>query len=155
MFEYFQKFDFTSTSDYVLILHLLTLVFVAFNVLMADHMGFSWMSGKVQLLDENTVRKYHIRVSIGLGLMIATGLVMFWPMREYLLERVQFFVKMGFVTALVINSFVINHFSRIPITRTYESLSLKEKLSMIISGGISALCWLGAFVGAFYIVESF
>jgi hypothetical protein len=153
MLEYFQSFDFTSLSSYRFPFHIATLTFVAWNVLQADHMGFSWMRGKVALLDKDEVRKFHVRVSIGLGLMILSGLTLFWPMREYLLDRPQFYMKMTFVLGLIVNSFVISKFSSIPTTRTFASLSFNEKLPMLISGGISTLCWFGAATFAFFLLD--
>lgn len=140
-----------SLSDIVFPFHIASLLFVGWNVLLADHLGFTWITGKAAMLEASTVRKYHVRVSIGLGLMITTGLLLFWPAREYLLSRTQFYVKMGFVVALILNSFVINKYSLIPTTRSYASLSFSEKLPMLISGGVSTLCWFGAILGGFFL----
>lgn len=139
-------------SDIILPLHLITLVFVAWNVAHADHMGFSWMRGKVATLDSVTVKKYHNRVWTGIILMILTGAVLFYPMRGFLLSRPQFYVKMGFVLALVVNSFVIGALSKIPTTKTFTSLSMKEKLPLLISGAVSTLSWIGATLGGFFLI---
>ena len=139
-------------STIFLPLHLITLLFVAWNVAHADHMGFTWMRGKVATLDIEIVKKYHKRVWIGIILMIVTGATLFYPMREFLLSRPQFYVKMGFVLALVINSFVIGNLSKIPTTRTFASLSIKEKLLLMISGAVSTLSWLGATLGGFFLI---
>lgn len=139
-------------SEIFLPLHLLALAFVAWNVVLADHMGFNWMRGKDQVLDEKRVRKYHIRTWIGLLLMIVTGFTMFWPMREFLLTRPQFYVKMGFVLALFLNSFAIGRLSKISTEKTFASLSTKEKIPLMISGGISTISWLGAVLGGFFLI---
>lgn len=109
------------------------------------------MSGKTGTLEESKVMKYHHRILAGLILMIITGTLLFWPAKDYLLTRPQFWVKMAFVLGLIINSFVIGSLSKIALTRTFASLSTKEKLPMLISGSVSTLCWLGAFVGAFFL----
>lgn len=57
----------------VLPLHLLSLAYVAWNVVHADHLGFNWIRGKEQVLNVATVQKYHKGSWIGLGLMIVTG----------------------------------------------------------------------------------
>lgn len=140
-------------SELFLPLHLLALAFVAFYVFQADHLGFNWIRGKVSMLDKATVEKYHKRTWIGLMLMILTGLVLFWPTREYLFTRPQFFIKMGFVLALFINSFVIGILSKTSTTKTYASLTFSQKLPLIISGGVSTISWLGATGMAFFLEQ--
>ena len=83
--------------------------------------------------------------------MITTGLLLFWPGRSYLLERVQFFVKMAFVTTLICNGFIIGNLQKIAITHAWGDLKVSQKLPLLISGSVSTLAWLGAFTGAFYI----
>ena len=137
--------------DIIFYLHIASLTFVAWNVFHADHMGFSWIKGKVDTLPEAKVRKYHIQTWIGLILMITTGLLLFWPTREYLLSRPQFYVKMVFVAALFINSFIIGALSGIATSRTFKSLTFKERLPLIISGGVSTIGWFGAAVAGFFL----
>ena len=135
----------------ILPFHFASLAFVAWNVLHADHMGFNWIRGTVAKLDEKQVRKYHYGTWIGLGLMITTGLLLFSQSYEYLLTRPQFYVKMGFVVALIINGFIIGGLQKTAITKTYASLSTKEKIPLFLSGGISTLCWLGAVAGGYFL----
>lgn len=140
-------------SEIFVPIHLLALAFVAWNVFHADHLGFNWIRGKVPMLDTDTVKKYHNRTWFGLILMILTGFILFWPTREYLLTRPQFFIKMGFVLALFINSFVIGILSKTSTTKTYSSLTFSQKLPLIISGGVSTVSWLGATVMAFFLEQ--
>ena len=114
-------------SSIFLPIHILALIYVAWNIIHADHLGFSWMRWKISTIDKNLISKYHRGSWIGLITMIISGFFLFYPMREFLLSRPQFYVKMGFVLALVINSFVIGNLSKIPTTRTFASLSIKEK----------------------------
>ena len=114
-------------------------------------MGFSWIRGKTQKLDEKKVKKIHRNTWIGLLLMIATGSVLFWQEHEYLLGRVQFFVKMAFVITLIINGLVLGKIQQVAINYEWENLTFKQRIPLIISGGVSTLAWLGAFAGAFYI----
>jgi hypothetical protein len=90
-------------QDIILPLHLFILAFAAWNIVQADHMGFMWLRGKVRTLDEVKVKKYHRNVWLGLCGMIATGFLMFWPMREYLMGRPQFWAKMFWVGALLLS----------------------------------------------------
>jgi len=138
-----------------LILHLTVLTFVAVTILRADHMGFEWIIGKRETLDEQTVRKLHRSTWIGLSGMIATGFLMFWPMREYLLGRPQFYTKMFFVLALIGNGFVIGRLQKVALTRPFTELTTREKAPLMISGAVSTLGWLGAATMAFFIVEDF
>lgn len=140
-------------EDFFLPLHLLSLLFVAWNVFHADHMGFDWIRGKVSVLNESVVKKYHTRTWIGLGLMIITGFILFWPMHEYLLGRTQFSIKMAFVVTLICNGFVINHLMKRATTHTFKELSFSEKLPLFISGAVSTIAWLGAAITAFFINE--
>lgn len=142
-------------NDIYLPLHLGVLLFVAWNTFRADHLGFDWIRGKKPMLNENEVHKYHTRVWIGLAGMIATGFLMFWPMREYLLERPQFLAKISFVLALIINGFVIGRLQKVSTTRKFTDLTLKEKLPLFISGAVSTISWISAAILAFFIVEDF
>lgn len=139
-------------SDIILPLHLLALAYAAWNIVHADHMGFTWMRGKVATLDPQVVAKYHRGSWIGLSLMIATGLALFWPMREFLLTRPQFFVKMAFVATLVCNGFVIGKLQKTAETKTFASLSFTERLPLFISGAVSTLCWIGAALGGLFLI---
>lgn len=133
-------------------LHFIVLGFTAWNVVLADHMGFNWIRGKVKILQSSEVKKYHYRVWTGLVLMIITGFFLFWPLREFLLTRTQFYVKMAFVTTLIINSFVIGYLKETSITKTYASLSFKEKLPLFISGAVSTACWILTAAAGFYLI---
>lgn len=134
-------------------LHIISLTYVAWNIFHADHMGFNWMRGKIQKLDMATIKKYHTRTWIGLSLMIITGFALFFPMREYLLGRTQFYIKMAFVVTLICNGFVINHLMKRATLHTFKELSFSQKLPLLISGGVSTLAWLGAVITAFFINE--
>jgi hypothetical protein len=133
-------------------LHLLSLVYVAWNIFHADHMGFNWISGKAQTLNASEVTKYHKGSWIGLGLMILTGLFLFYPLREFLLTRPQFYVKMAFVITLICNGLVIGKLQHIAIEKPFASLSNSQKLPLFISGVVSTLSWLGAAAAAFFLL---
>lgn len=142
-------------SDYYLPLHLLTLTFVAWNIIRADHVAFTWVRGKIDTLNKDTVRFYHRNVWIGLIGMILTGLLMFWPMREYLLSRPQFYLKMAFVFTLLVNGFVIGRLQEVATKKRFKELTTKEKLPLFISGAVSSIAWIGAGVAALFLVEEF
>lgn len=131
-------------------LHILSLFYVAWNVAHADHMGFSWIRGNVAKLDEAIVKKYHKATWIGLILMIVTGVLLFLPAQARIVYP-QFYIKMGFVGALLINSIVIGKLSKTPTIKTFASLSTKEKIPLFISGAVSTISWVGAALMALFI----
>lgn len=143
------------TSDLLLPLHLLTLTFVAWTALHADHMGFKWILGREQTLDKETTEKFHTRIWIGLGGMILTGFLMFWPMREYLLSRPQFYAKMFFVLALVANGFAIGSLQKVAFRKSFKELTTKERVPLLISGAVSTISWIGAATLAFFLVPEY
>lgn len=116
-------------------------------------MGLRWITGKVTILDEVQVKKYHRNTWISLGLMVTTGLFLFWPQREYLLGRPQFFIKIIFVIILVCNGFAIQYLQKIATNHAFKELTFSEKAPLLISGLVSSISWLGAFIAAFYISE--
>lgn len=141
-----------TATDLILPFHLLVLLFSAWNIFHADHLGFSWMTGNRKVLEESDMRKYHIRVWIGLIGMMVTGFIMFWPMREYLLGRWQFLLKMSFVLALIGNGFAIGSIQKIATRKEFKNLSMREKLPLLFSGAISTIGWLGAATAAFFLI---
>ncbi len=133
-------------------LHLISLAYVAWNVFHADHSGFNWMRGKEKLLSKKEVSKYHHGTWIGLILMVITGASLFYPMREFLLTRPQFYVKMSFVLVLIINGLAIGKISHIATEKTFDSLTAQEKFPLLLSGAISTIAWLGALITAFFLI---
>ena len=138
-------------QEFLLPLHLGVLACTAIFVFLADHQGYLWFSGKKQVLEMRTLRRYHYAVLIGLLCMIAIGATMAWPVQNYLLQNPAFYIKMTFVATLFLNSFVIWKFIPISTTRAYATLSLREKIPLFVSSGISALCWVGAATTAFFL----
>lgn len=142
-------------SEYVLPLHLLTLAFLAWNIVRADHLGFLWIRGTLKTLDKQRVQVLHRNTWIGLVGMIVTGVLLFIPMKEYLLMRPQFLLKMAFVFTLLVNGLVIGHLQKISTASLYSSLSVAQKIPLYISGAVSTVAWIGAAVSALFIVEEF
>jgi hypothetical protein len=132
--------------------HLAILAFVAWTVVHADHMAFSWIRGKVAHLDEAKVKRLHRHTWYGLLGMIVTGILMFIPLREFLLTRPQFYAKMAFVLGLVINGFVIGRLQKVAFNKTFKELTAREKIPLFISGAVSTLCWVFAAIGGFYLL---
>ena len=135
-------------EQFLLPIHFFGLIIAFSGVVTADHYGFSWMRGKIPILDAAKLKKYHHIVLAGLALLIVSGGIMFWPARDFLIQDTLFILKMTCVLALVINGFVIGKFMDITTMRTFASLTLKEKAPLFISGAVSTSAWVGSVVFA-------
>ncbi len=131
--------------------HLITLGIAVCGILFADHMGFGWIRGKTPTLNPKTLVRTHWVVGISLGAMLGSGSVLFWNAHQYLLTDPTFYIKMTFVLALIINSFVIERFLNVATTQPFATLTKKQKLPLIISGAVSTLSWIGAATTAFFL----
>lgn len=140
-----------TTRDIAFYTHLISLGLTACAILFADSTGFQWIRGKIEVIQEKTLSRLHWAVGIGLGLMLGSGSVLFWPLREYLLSTPAFYIKMAFVLALIVNSFVIDKLMRLAIKQPFQSLSQDQKTKLYISGAVSTVCWLGAATSAFFL----
>lgn len=135
----------------ILPFHLGTLAFVVAVVLLSDKEAFAWFRGTKPLLSLGRLRVYHRLMWAGLSLMILTGLLMFYPIAPFLLQNPAFYIKMFFVLTLVVNGFFVGKMLTVASTRTYASLSFKERLPLLISGAISICGWIGAATAAFFL----
>ncbi len=132
----------------ILSTHIGTALLLIGLVLYADHMGFSWMRGKVSVLPLKKLLRIHHAIYAGLALMIATGLYMFLPLRSFLIYEPAFIIKMSFIGVLIINSLYIGKLTRIASTAPFALLSTGQKRKLLLSGGISAICWISIIVTA-------
>lgn len=132
--------------------HILVLLFVAYTLFLSEKEAILWLRGKKETLDKEMLRKYHRRMWVGLLLMMVTGFILFWSDRDILPSIPAFQLKMFFVFCLLINAFALGKLMPIAAIRSYKSLSVKEKTPLMISGGISFACWLGAFICAFFLL---
>lgn len=125
-------------------LHLCSLALAGLGVLYADHIAFDWWRGKTQTMTHRSLAIVHWTVTLGLVGLVSTGLLMFWPERMYLLEQPLFILKMCFVVALILNSFVIEHLMHVAARFPYTALTRGQKTPLFVSGAVSIVCWLGA-----------
>lgn len=134
--------------DLVFYLHIASLGLAGSGVLYADHLGFSWLRGKSELLLRQHLMRAHYVVSTALVLLIGSGFYMFWPMRAYLLHQPLFLLKMGFVAALIVNAVVIGELMHVATHTPFSNLPRRNRIPLFISGAVSMLCWAGAGVSA-------
>lgn len=128
--------------------HLGFLGLAGLGILAADHAAFQWLTHKRDVVGKRELFVSHWVVSLGLAGLVLSGLYLFWPMRDYLLNQPLFWIKMAFVAALIINSFFIEYLMHTASHTPWRELSMGERLPFIVSGGVSTLSWLGAFGAA-------
>lgn len=128
----------------VFFIHIASLCLAGLGVLFADHAAFDWMRGKRRKLVGGGIATVHWTVTIGLACLILSGLYLFWPLRAYLVGEPLFWLKIGFVFALLVNSFFIEHLMHTAERRSFASLSTRERLPLMLSGAVSTISWLGA-----------
>ncbi len=137
-------------GEIIVVIHIGILILTAIAILWADIYGSSWLKGRRTTLNPIIVARLHTAVTIGLTGMITTGIILFWPLREYLTNaNGPFIAKMIFVFALVINSLVIESHMKIATTIAFKDTSFKQKSILFVSGVVSALSWVGAVIAAF------
>lgn len=133
---------------YLLPVHISAFVVTIVAVVLADLYALLWAIGKCPTLHRRYVVGLHYIVGTGLVTSIVSGVLMFWPLREYLITVEAFWVKIVFVVVLIINSFVISSHMYIPTTQTFSSLSPKERRPLLLSGAVSAISWITVFAAA-------
>lgn len=121
--------------------HLGVVFATIFAVLYSDEQAFLWLLGKKERLSAETVRFLHAVVSMGLGLLIITGGLLYMRAPEAYLSNPTFLVKMAAVAALIINTYVIERLSPLAISRSYASLSDTERRTLFVSGAVSVAGW--------------
>lgn len=132
----------------VLFIHISAFIFNFVLVALADLQGLLWLTGKKQTLNATVMKWLHKLIWLGLSISILSGLILFWGIKDYLLTVPAFYTKMLMLLALVINSFFIHRHLSVMSERTYKSLNGQEKNVLLINGGISTTCWVGAVVAA-------
>ncbi|HUO56150.1 MAG TPA: hypothetical protein VMU27_01810 [Candidatus Paceibacterota bacterium] len=135
-------------------IHIGSLCVAVFGIFLADKSAFAWLRGKKETLSARDIFIAHWIVAAGLCGLILSGLYLFWPLRTYLIGQPLFWLKIGFVLALIINSFYIDQLMHLALTRPYSALSKRERMTLIISGMVSTLCWIGAFLAALILFQN-
>ncbi len=136
--------------DILLAIHFFTLILTAVCIIYTDSLGALWMVGKKQVLDEKIVTKMHTGITLGLIIMITSGVFLFVRGSEYIVEfSSTFLFKFGFVLVLVVNSFVISHLMKYAFTSPFKDLSYKIKMTLLLSGAVSTSSWIATTILGF------
>lgn len=133
---------------YVLPIHIAAFFVSIIGVVVADAHAFLWVLGKLPTLPQRRLERLHHLVSAGLLTAVTTGFLMFWPVRDYLLYETSFQIKVTFVAALIINSFVIARHMDVAFARSYRELSWAARWPLLLSGAVSTVSWAGTFIAA-------
>lgn len=150
-------FSFVEVKTLLLIVHLLGLALGVGGALISDAIFFrairDWRISKTEM---EFVHLGGVAVSIGLGLLILSGLAMFSLDMERYLASTKFMAKMAVVAILAANAVLLHklhipHMARISkkgiSTRTGFA---KSRTLVLASGVVSVVSWLSAMVlGAF------
>ena len=127
-------------------IHLTIAIITGLTVLYADEQAALWVFGKKQLFNPGTTRFLHKAVTTGLALLIITGGILYSQAAPAYLSLRTFDVKMVTVFALILNTYAINRYSKIAVTRPFASLSAQERFPLYVTGAISFVGWVTAFV---------
>ena len=135
-------------ENLVLYIHIAFLCVAGLGIAVADHAAFQWLTHKRDVVSKRELLFSHWTVATGLSGMVLSGLYMFWPLRGFLLGQPLFWLKMAFVAALIVNSFFIEYLMHTASHTPWKHLSYGERVPFIVSGAVSTLSWLGAFLSA-------
>lgn len=115
-------------------------------ILYSDHQGFLYFRGKKATLSLSFVNWSHRLVWLGLGLIISTGSILVSFNVERYVADPAFFLKMSFVGVLIMNGLAIGALSHKASTTPFAALSQEEQRTLLVSGALSFMGWVGAFV---------
>jgi len=135
----------------LIFLHVSFLCLAGVGILIADHSALMWVHGKQQVIGKKALFIAHWIVTTALLGLIYTGLLLFWPLRDYLLTQPLFLLKLALVAALLINSMVIERLMHVAAYRPYASLTTGQKVPLFISGAVSSASWAGALLTALFL----
>lgn len=76
--------------------------------------------------------------------MIVTGILLTVPGLNFYLADPMFQLKMCFVLALIINGFAIGRLMHVAADLPYKALERKQKITLLISGFVSATGWISS-----------
>lgn len=127
-------------------LHGLFVLITALLILYTDHKGFQYFTGKITTISPRFIHRSHQLVWIGLTVIILSGATLAARAWSYYLDNPVFILKMGFVAILVMNAFAIGTIAKKATTTAFTDLTKEEKWTLLTSGGLSVIGWLGAIV---------
>ena len=134
--------------DLMLTIHIVAFVLNVALVVVADGLGALWVLGRLERLNADVLNNIHKFLWAGLLLSVITGALMAYESIEYLLTVPAFQIKLVFVTALVINSFVIHKHIQVPVVSSFSEVDSRTKKSLLVSGVVSTVSWISVVICA-------
>lgn len=132
-------------------IHLGVLLITVIAIVYSDYLGLAYMRGKKETLSVSKVVLLHRFIWVGIILMILTGIVLISSSWEYWLQNPVFYIKMGFVCILIINSIFIGKLSHIATEQSFASLETEQKSVLLLSGALSVIGWIGSISVSFFL----
>lgn len=139
------------TSLPLLQIHIVAVMSTLIVVTIADLHGLLWILGKKQTVPHTRMHFFHYAVWTGLSVIILSGFFMFSSYSAYLLSLTAFKLKMVFVAFLLLNAVFIGKHLTVATMKPFQTLPKKEKMLLLISGGVSTMGWIGALICAQFI----
>jgi hypothetical protein len=127
-------------------IHLSIAILTGLVVLYSDEQAFMWVLGKKDVLEKSRINFLHYAVTAGLTLLIITGGLIYSQAAPAYLSIMPFVTKMVVIFALILNTYAIDRFSAVALTRSFASLSSKERIPLFITGAISFAGWATAII---------
>lgn len=137
--------------DLFLYIHIGACVSAILTIALADKQALSWVRGTKMTLDRMRLVRYHRITWACLIILIGTGIVLLYPLRDFLLGSPVFYLKIVFVSILFVNGFVIGRLMNIAADRSFASLSLRKRIPLFLSGIASSVGWVGAVMMALFL----
>lgn len=131
-------------------LHVPVLLLTLAVIIYSDHQGWLYFTGRKKILTKQFTIWSHRLVWLGLGGMIVSGISLVAPLWQFYASEPAFYIKMWFVIVLVINGYAIGSLMSVAHTRPYTDLIKAEQTKLLVSGFLSAVCWLGALVMGYF-----
>lgn len=128
----------------ILMLHIGTLFVIGGLMLATDFSVLKWIQGSLPMLPHQKTLRLHRFIWGGLITLLITGILLFYPYKDFLVTLTAFRIKIAFVGLLILNSFYIGKVLPLGTTQTFISLSPSQKTNLFISGSMSVVCWIGA-----------
>jgi hypothetical protein len=138
-------------EKFFLVLHAISLFFLLITLWLSYKEGYEWWKGIQEKLNERRMMSLHHRAWLGVVLMLATGFSAFWGHHTEFLAKWQFHAKMGFITLVIINCFIITFLMKRASLHSFKSLPTSKKLPIILTAVIATIGWTGILVMALFI----
>ena len=134
--------------NWLLTIHIGSFIVTILTVIIADLHALAWWRGWLATLPGGRMSRLHQVITVGLGVSILSGALLFWPLREYLLTVPSFYTKMVFVAALCVNAVYIHRHVQVASEQRFAELTAAKRWPLFLSGAVSIISWVTVFVMA-------